>query len=655
MKLYPIVQIAGRKKQAFVTGLLVLIFFSSHAQSSEGHLAKADRFFERKDYKSAIISYLEALQLGAGDARTSFKIGVSYLNEEDFGKALGYLEKALSLDPAIDPAIHYHLGMAYQELHRYGEAIEHFKLVKASNKPLTAVAKQKITECSLADSLMRQPANADVTPLSINTTFAEFSPLITTDGNTLIFTSDRSDNDYQIKSNTNADDVYISRKEGVEWSVPQKLSPTINVKLHEAATFLSADSKTLLLFYEEGAGDIYSSTFENGNWTKPVSLNRFINHPKYQESSACLSPDGKKLYFSSNRAGGRGGFDIYVCELGSNGQWGRPANLGSTINSRGDEDTPYVHADGVTLYFSSNGHPTLGKMDIFKSTLKNGKWTPPENLGYPINTSGDDAHFVLASDNKTGYYSRRNGTSGTDIFSVSFNSVATAANTPREGPGGENSSSGIRESAERIMTVLKGTVIDVSNNAALDATITLVDNSNKNIISKIKTGPSGNFQVVIPHGGNYGVTTEANGYLFNSMNFNIPAFEKYQEIDTHILMVKAVVGSKVVLKNVFFDLNQSALKPESVAELENIRALLLQNPGWRIQINGHTDNIGHPTANMALSLKRAEAVVQYLIREGVEATRLRAKGYGSERPIVSNDDEAGGRQINRRTEIEIIE
>jgi outer membrane protein OmpA-like peptidoglycan-associated protein len=341
--------------------------------------------------------------------------------------------------------------------------------------------------------------------------------------------------------------------------------------------------------------------------------------------------------------------------MGTNGQWGRPANLGSTINTRWDEDSPFLHPDGVTLYFSSNGHPTLGQKDIFKSTLQTNKWTRPENLGYPINTSGNDGYFMLSQDKRTGYFSSQRGTvpGNTDIYTVTF-SLADRVLT-RESATTNISTGTASENDGKIVTVLKGRVIDVVDSKPMEATISLVDNKNKTIVSKISTDPSGNFELIIPQGGNYGVTTERHGYLFNSMNFNLPSFEKYQEIDTHILMVKAEVGSKVVLKNIFFDVNQSALKTESLSELENIRDLLRQNPRRRIQINGHTDNIGHPVTNLALSLKRAESVVQYLIKEGISPDRLEAKGYGSERPLVSNDDESEGRQINRRTEIEIIE
>jgi outer membrane protein OmpA-like peptidoglycan-associated protein len=208
----------------------------------------------------------------------------------------------------------------------------------------------------------------------------------------------------------------------------------------------------------------------------------------------------------------------------------------------------------------------------------------------------------------------------------------------------------------KIVTVLKGKVIDEITADPLGATISLVDNTTKKVISKINSDPStGDFELVIPHGGNYGVATEREGYLFNSINFNVPKFAEYQEIDTHIIMVKAEVGSKVVLKNIFFDVGKSDLKPESISEIEKIQELLIVNSHLKVQINGHTDNTGSASANKVLSLKRATAVIDYLVSHGIDASRLSAKGYGSERPIVSNDDEIGGREINRRTEIEITE
>ncbi|HPM32715.1 MAG TPA: OmpA family protein, partial [Chryseolinea sp.] len=209
--------------------------------------------------------------------------------------------------------------------------------------------------------------------------------------------------------------------------------------------------------------------------------------------------------------------------------------------------------------------------------------------------------------------------------------------------------------AKKVVTVLRGKVIDEVDAKPLAATISLVDNETNKTVSKISSDPvTGEFELVIPHGGNYGVATEKTGYLFNSINFNLPKFAEFQEIDTHIIMSRAEVGSKVVLKNIFFEVGKSELKTQSVAEVEKILELLLANPNLMVQINGHTDNTGNVASNKALSLKRAKSVVDYIVGKGINETRITAKGYGSERPIVSNDDEDGGREINRRTEIEII-
>jgi hypothetical protein len=406
----------------------------SYAQSLRDHLVKGDRFYQKKDFENALKNYLEALRFDATDAKTNFKVGVSYLHREKITKAVSYLEKAYHIDPDVDPDIDYHLGMAFQHDHQYAKASKHYAAFKIKNKKLAAIADKKIIECSIGDSLMRQPAKVEIHPFGpeINSDFAEFSPLVTGDGKTLIFTSNRSSGEYKIKSGRNFEDVYISEKKGDQWSQPEKISPHINIKFNEAAASLSHDGKTLFLYYEEGEGDIYTSTLESGAWTKPVPLNRFVNNPLYRETSACVSANGKKLYFSSNRPGGKGGLDIYVCALQKNGQWGRPSNLGSTINTRGNEDSPFLHADGVSLYFSSNGHPTLGSNDIFKSEWKNGKWTKPENLGYPINSSEYDGFFTLSEDKKTGYYSSvsQDGTGNTDIYTIRFSSIMRRETVP---------------------------------------------------------------------------------------------------------------------------------------------------------------------------------------------------------------------------------
>ena len=313
----------------------------------------------------------------------------------------------------------------------------------------------------------------------------------------------------------------------------------------------------------------------------------------------------------------------------------------------------------------------MGSNDIFKSVLTDGKWSKPENLGYPINSIDYDGFFILSADKKTGYYSamREDGMGNADIFIINFLDPPPPPVEEKEEVVVDATSEPVIEEPQdyidpiiqvhrdmKVVTVLKGTVIDETTSLPIHATISLVNNETNQVVARItsKSG-TGEFELTIPHGGNYGVATEAPGYLFNSINFNLPQFAEYQEIDTHILMVKAEVGSKVVLKNIFFDTGKADIKHESEAELEKIHALLLANPDLKVQINGHTDNTGAASANMALSLQRAEAVVKYLIGKGIESSRVSGKGFGSERPLVSNDDEQEGREINRRTEIEIIE
>lgn len=739
-----------------VTILLFLISYTVLAQDLKSLLEKGDKLIAKKDYEGALKFFESAQNLAPDNAEANFKVGVCYLHSEKKSRAVPHLEKAFRTHPEVDADIDYHLGMAYQYDHQYGKAAHHYNQFKNKNRKLAHIVDNKIAECIVGDSLSKHPAYVVLENLGgdVNSIHHDYSPLVSTDGSTLIFTSNRSTDEYKLKSGTNYEDIYISKKQGDSWGIPQKISPNINVKYNDAAASLSHDGKTLFLYYEEGAGDIYVSNLEGDEWTKPVPLNRNINTPLFWETSACISADGKKLYFTSNRPGGRGELDIYVSELDSKGNWGRAVNLGPTINTPGNEDSPFIHADGVTLYFSSDGHPTMGSNDIFWSQLKDGKWTKPVNMGFPINSIEYDGFFTMSEDKKTGYFSarRQDGLGNADLYKIRFvdppkaiqrdviaattpvvaepevkkeepkpieeppvaTQVVAAAAPPVEEPKPvetpvvtptvvappveepkvvetpapqetkaielpvpeikpQNPALAKAESETKqehfidpiieqhknlkIVTVLKGKVIDELSSVPLTATITLVDNGTNRIISRIKVSEEtgGDFELVIPHGGNYGVATEAFGYLFNSINFNVPQFAEYQEIDTHILMVKAEVGSKVVLKNIFFDTGKSDLKAESLSELENIRELLIANPHLKVQINGHTDNTGHAATNLTLSLNRAEAVVKYLIDKGIETTRLTAKGFGSERPLVSNDDEQEGREINRRTEIEIIE
>lgn len=654
------------KVKVLFTAWLVILVFVAHGQSLKEYVEAGDRHHSKKNYKAAIESFQKALQINPDDAQINFKLGLSFLYSDTKSKAAQFIDKAYRLNPNIDNRIDYHLGIAFQNTNNFKGAIEHFEAFKKKNPKVASIADERIAECNIADSLQQFELNVVIENLGpvVNSPLSEYSPLISSDGKMLIFTSNRTPG---IKGGPNLEDIYVSYKNGSAWSEPKLISPNINTKdYNDAAASLSPDGKMLFLYSEEGGGDIYTSTFDGTDWSKPVPLNKNINTAMFWETCASVSPDGKKLYFASNRPDGYGELDIYVSEKDSKGQWGKAVNLGPVVNTPANDDSPYIHYDGVTLYFSSDGHPRLGNSDIFVTEFSNGKWKKPENIGYPINSWEYDGFFSISPDKKTAYYAtvKEGGLGGADIYSIKFleprfkpKPKPVVVEAKKEKPKNNDfvDASVLSAKAQKSVTILRGKVIDEVTAKPLGATISLVDNETNKLVSKISADPvTGEFEIVIPHGGNYGVSTENEGYLFNSINFNLPKDFEYQEIDTHIIMARTEVGSKVVLKNIFFEVGKSDLKQQSIAEVEAIYELLAGNPELSVQINGHTDNTGNAASNKVLSLKRATSVVDYLVKKGISQTRVLAKGYGSDRPIVSNDDETGGRELNRRIEIEII-
>ncbi|HEV8514012.1 MAG TPA: OmpA family protein [Cyclobacteriaceae bacterium] len=655
------------KKSLLILSVLVGITVSGACQSLKDLISAGDKFYSKKNYSAAIKSFTDALSVNPDDAAINFKLGLAYLYSDSKSKAAAFIDKAYRLNPAVNPKIDYYLGIAFQNTNEIKKAIQHFEDFKKKNPNVASIANEKIAECHIADSLAEYELNVVIENLGpvVNSRFTDHSPILSADGNILIFTSNRPDDPNAPES---FEDVYVTDKYTGEWSKPKKISKNINTKFNDAAASLSPNGKTLFLYSELGGGDIYFSNYEGNDWTEPKPLNKNINTSQFWETCASVSPDGKKLYFASNRDGGFGELDIYVSELDGHGEWGKAINLGDKINTPGNEDSPFIHFDGVTLYFSSDGHPGLGNSDIFFSELKKGQWTKPENIGYPINLWEYDGFFSMARDKKTGYYStvKDGGLGGIDIYSIKFLEPKYKPKPPPPPPVVVEKKKEVENKNyvdpsvqklidEKVVTILRGKVIDENTAAPLNATVTLVDNETGKVLSKIYSDPtSGDFELHIPHGGNYGVTTESVGYLFNSINFNLPKFAEYQEIDTHIIMVRTEIGSKVVLRNIFFDVGKFNLKDQSVSEVQKVQELLAKNPQLKVQINGHTDNTGDAASNKSLSLKRANAVVDYLISKGVDQSKVSAKGYGSERPIVSNDDESGGREVNRRTEIEVV-
>ena len=405
-----------------IVTLLIIVSLASHGQSLKEILSSGEEQYHARQFESALKIFKDGLRDHPKDARLNFFTGLTYLSLPNKAESLRYLQTAFTLKPGIDNNIYFYLGMSYQANRQFEKAEEFFNEFKKRNKASAQLVDKKIRQCQFADSLTRIPSSVIVENVGkvINSSFHEYSPLVSMDGNTMVFTSNRPDPDAPDKSLAGFEDIYISKKVNGEWTQPTKISPNINIKFNDAAASLSADGKTLVLYYEYGGGDIYVSKSNGDEWTKPVALNENINTPLFWETSAFLTSDGKKLYFASNKPGGLGNLDIYVSEMEETGDWGKAENLGPVINTAGKEDSPALDPDGLTLYFSSDGHPTMGGTDIFRSEFKDGKWQKPVNMGYPINSVEDDSFFSIGENKRRAYFSTLREEGNAEIYTLTF-------------------------------------------------------------------------------------------------------------------------------------------------------------------------------------------------------------------------------------------
>jgi outer membrane protein OmpA-like peptidoglycan-associated protein/tetratricopeptide (TPR) repeat protein len=465
---------------------------------------------------------------------------------------------------------------------------------------------------------------------SINTTDLEYFPSLTIDGKKMIFTK-------RIKGN---EDFYESDLRNGTWGKAYPLPGKINSStFNEGAQNISQDGKWLLFTgcnFPQGLGscDLYISYLTNNGWSEPEDLGPNVNS-EFWESSPSLSPDKRDLYFSSSVPGGFGGKDIWVCHRNEKGKWDEPLNLGPEINTAGDESTPFIHSDNQTLYFNSNGHPGYSdKPDIFVTRkLPGGKWSKPENLGYPVNTIDDEGSLIVASDGKTAYYSSDRGDSkgGLDIYTFE-----------------------LRKDLRPLKTLwVKGRVYDNKTKQGLPSSVELTDINTRTLVSKLQTDEDGNYLVTLPVGKDYAFNVKRKGYLFYSENYNISNTAPDSTFEADIPLQPIEANAHIILKNVFFDTKKIDLKTESITELDNVVRFMNENPTMKILISGYTDNVGKPADNLTLSKGRAVAVVNYLVNKGIKNERLSFKGNGETNPVSDNNTESG-RALNRRTELSIV-
>jgi len=630
-------------------------------------------------FKQALPLFLDAQKFNPNNSRLNYMIGVikifDNLSPEEH---LPYLKKAFELDPGVEYDLNYWLGWSYHLNSKWDDAIRHYqyhtqKISEKSGRQAQIEVEdmnKKIQECRNGKKYAAAPLRVFVDNLgpNINTRFPEYGAQITSDESTIIFTARRDNSTGGQKDNDNEymEDIYISFKENGKWTPSKHLSKNINTDKHDAIAGLSPDGGKIYVYRHSGndGGDLYESVQFGTDWEVPVHMNKNIN-TKYHESSVSLSFDGRKLFFVSDKPSGLGNRDIYVSEMDTKGEWGPAKNLGPEINTKYAEEGVMMHPDGLTMYFSSKGHDNMGGFDIYKTEFKNGKWTKPENLGYPINGPDDDVFYVVAGSGTRAYFAsaKAGGYGDKDIYRITFLGPEKPPITSNEDQllaAIANPVSNLKPEEEvevklAKLTILKGVVYDFKTNEKLEASIDLIDNDKNQVIATFKSNAvTGKYLVNLPSGKNYGIAVRKDGYLFHSENFIIPEGAEYQEFEKNIPLKKVEVGNVIVLKNIFFDFDKATLRPESMNELDRLVKLLNDNPTLKIELGSHTDSKGSDEYNMRLSENRSKSVVDYLISKGISSSRLVAKGYGETKPIDTNDTEEG-RQNNRRTEFKILE
>ncbi|MCO5269720.1 MAG: OmpA family protein [Brumimicrobium sp.] len=661
-------------------------------KEAEAHLKEGDRLMgimPFPHYNAALKEYLLAQQFNPKFSILNYNIGICYLNTPQKFKALEYFQNAFKLNAGIFPDIHYYLGRGYHLKMEWDKAIEHYEAYKKVINPKDVAKGQdvqkKIFECNSGKKLVTTPVRVWIDNMgsNVNSAYPDYGMIMTADAMEIYYTSRRPNTTGGgIDEFTDGyyEDVYTSnRYNSKDWAPAKNVGTPINTKGHDAAVALNPDGSKMIVYIDDkGDGNLYESVRQEGVWSKPQKFNKEICS-KYHEASAWYTPDGKQLYFISERprSGSEpGDRDIFVATWDeAKKDWGNVQRLPDNINTPYNEDGIYVHPDGKTIYFSSKGHNSMGGYDVFKSVKQDdGSWSNPENLGYPINTPDDDVFFVVAANGRDAYMTsfREDGIGDKDLYKVTLlgpkkepilsgeDMLLANASTPTRAIQIEPK---VEVSTGNLM-ILKGVVRDETTREPLKANIILVDNTTGQTVAEFTSdSKTGRYLVSLPGGRNYGIAVKADGYLFHSENFEVKKEEGYKEVEKDIDLKKIDVGKSIVLRNIFFDLDKYSLRPESENELARLTALLKENPTIKIEISGHTDSRGSVAHNKTLSQNRAKAVVDYLIARGISADRLTSAGYASERPIVTDaqiaqmkrkEDREAAHQENRRTEFKII-
>jgi len=704
------------KKQFFLIILIFISFLKCFSQNTEwessnfssknefntaySEFKQGNQLFEKGDgfYNLALGHYKKAYEFNPNNAELNYRMGLCIISSFHKEQSVTYFEKAYRLDSTLSEDLIFDLAYSHQLnedwdiaiswYKKYEDYIYTLKLDSLTEKEYIDVFEKSIYECRNGKKFSRNPARVKIENLgeTINSKYPEYGVLLKGDNSRIYFTSRRpgstghkylkqSDIDKEKAVFEFPEDIYYSKANGSKrWTYPQRMSKPVNSKYHDATVALSFDGSSMIIYRaQKYSGGLFESHLTGDQWSDPYELRELSSG--FHESSATYGLNKNTIFYVSNKPEDNIGLEIveygekthdifFVSYDPVNERWLSPQNLGTKINTKYNERDVFLHPDGKTLFFSSDGHNSMGGYDIFKSIFndKTGEWSEPINLGYPINGPSDDRGFTLSSDGKIGYFSseKRDGYGDQDIYAIYFYGQEKESLMMSDDrllaynqTSFDQKTSKKKVNTRTHTTVLTGTILN-DKKEPIGGTIHLTDNETHSEVAIFTANSiTGKFLVSLPPGKNYGIAVESEGYLFHSENFVIPSTNNVDKIERTIQLNPKSSGSKVVLNNVFFSSGKSVLKRESKTELQRLLQFLNENPSIKIEISGFTDNVGTPSSNLKLSNERALAVKNYLIKRGIGKGRLIAKGYGEKQPIAENKTE-DGRQKNRRTEFKIL-
>lgn len=608
-------------------------------KKAESYNNQAQEYLFERNYEAAINALENAIKIEPEYLRAHFNLAIIYQNQyKNYQKAIAIYEQIESFD-ATNPSVSFNKGMSYFNLQELDEAKKTMIIYlnqSTNNQKGIRQANQVLKNIEFSKKALQKPLDIEYKNLGapINTPKNEYFPSLTSDNEMIYFTV--KDN----KSNYAAEDIFFSKFENGSWQAVQKINSSINTNANEGAHCISSGGNYLLFasdnykYGNEGRFDIYLAKKTGDKFRNPINLGKNINS-RYWDSQPVLSADSKQLFFVSKRKDGLGGSDIYVSTLNSEGKFGPAENLGNTINTSFDEQRPYLHPDGKTLYFASGGHAGMGGADLYKSTLQeDGSWSKPENLGYPINTTGDEFGIFVSAMGNTAYISsdRTGGFGGQDIYS--FNLPTSLQ--------------------PELVTYIKGNVTAKETNEALKANIKIYNLKTGTLYKSLSSDEiNGSFLTTIVSNKNYAFETLAKGYLPFSENVSIQKLKNNEAFVFNIELEKIDVGKEFTLNNIFFETNAFTLLDISKIELNYLVDFLKNNENTKIEIGGHTDDVGSDESNLNLSENRAKSVYNFLLEKGISTSRITYKGYGETKPLFENNSDEN-RAKNRRTSFKVL-